>query len=116
MEAHGELPALPFVREAYDAVIAIALAVELAGSTDGTAIRDALPRVAAPGGETVIPGADSVAAALAAVRAGDDVNYEGAATTLDWNAAGDVLTGFIEIWQYEAGAPASIESIPFDLN
>ena len=116
IDAHGELPALPFVREAYDAVIAIALAAELAGSTDGAAIRDALPRVAAPGGDDVIPGPAGIAAAMAAVGDGDDVNYEGAATTLDWNAAGDVLTGFIQIWQYSDGEPVEIDEVPFDLN
>ena len=116
IDAHGELPALPFVREAYDAVIAIALAAELAGSTDGAAIRDALPRVAAPGGDDVIPGPEGIAIAMAAVGDGDDVNYEGAATTLDWNAAGDVLTGFIQIWQYSDGEPVEIGEVPFDLN
>ena len=116
IDAHGELPALPFVREAYDAVIAIALAAELAGSTDGAAIRDALPRVAAPGGDAVIPGPAGIAIAMAAVGDGDDVNYEGAATTLDWNAAGDVLTGFIQIWQYSDGEPVEIGEVPFDLN
>ena len=116
IDAYGELPALPFVREAYDAVIAIALAAELAGSTDGAAIRDALPRVAAPGGDDVIPGPAGIAIAMAAVGDGDDVNYEGAATTLDWNAAGDVLTGFIQIWQYRDGEPVEIGEVPFDLN
>ena len=104
------------MREAYDAVIAIALAAELAGSTDGAAIRDALPRVAAPGGDDVIPGPEGIAIAMAAVGDGDDVNYQGAATTLDWNAAGDVLTGFIQIWQYTDGEPVEIGEVPFDLN
>ncbi len=112
----GELPTRPFVREAYDATVAIALAAEFAGSTDGAAIRDALPLVAAPGGDRFIPGAAGIAAALAAVTSGSAVNYEGAATTLDWNAVGDVTTGFIEIWQYVDGAPAAIEEVPFDLN
>ena len=112
----GELPTRPFVREAYDATIAIALAAAFAGSTDGAAIRDALPLVAAPGGDRFIPGAAGIAAALAAVTSGSAVNYEGAATTLDWNDVGDVTTGFIEIWQYVDGAPAIIEEVPFDLN
>ena len=112
----GELPTRPFVREAYDATIALALAAELAGSTDGAAIRDALPQVAAPGGADVIPGPDSVAEALAAVRAGDDINYQGAASTLDWNATGDITTGFIEIWEYISGVPEAIEEVAFDLN
>ena len=47
---YGELSPLPFIREAYDATIAIGLAAAAAGSNDGTAIRDALPFIASPGG------------------------------------------------------------------
>ena len=111
----GELPTRPFVRESYDAVIAIALAAELAGSTDGAAIRDALVQIASPPGTTVIPGADGIAAALTAVRNGEDINYEGAATTLDWNPEGDVTSGFIGIWQFAGGTIEELEEIPFSL-
>ena len=116
LEVHDELPVLPFVREAYDGTIAIALAAQLAGSTDGTAIRDALVRVASPGGVTIIPGAASIASGLSSVSNGDDVNYEGAATSLDWDAAGDVTSGFVVIWQYTAdGEIEDLEAIPFSL-
>ena len=116
LEVHDELPMLPFVREAYDGTIAIALAAQLAGSTDGTAIRDALVRVASPGGVTIIPGAASIASGLSAVSNGDDVNYEGVATSLDWDAAGDVTSGFVVIWQYTAdGEIEDLEAIPFSL-
>ena len=50
------------------------------------------------------------------MRDGDDINYEGAATTLDWNEVGDVTTGFIEIWQYEGGEIVSLREVPFSLN
>ena len=113
---YGELPTLPFVREAYDATIAIALAAEAAGSTDGAAIRDHLARIGAPGGDLFVPGPEGIADALEAVRDGDDINYEGAATTLDWNDVGDVTTGFIEIWQYEGGEIVSLREVPFSLN
>ena len=109
----GELPTRSFVREAYAAVIAIALAAELAGSTDGTAIRDALPKVASPPGMTILPGADGIAAGLEAVRDGDDVNYEGGATILDWNAAGDVTAGFVGIWEFQNGEIVEVEVLPF---
>ena len=112
---YGELPALPFVREAYDATIAIALAAEAANSSDGEAIRDALRGISSPGGVIVVPGAEGIAAGLEAIRDGDDVNYEGAATTVDWDAAGDVATGFIEIWEYQDGSPVAIEELAFDL-
>ena len=102
---HRALPSLPFVMEAYDAAIALALAVEGAGSTDGADIRDQLPRLGAPGGEMFLPGPEGIAAALAAVRNGDDIDYEGAATTLDWNAAGDITSGYFEYWHYPEFLP-----------
>ena len=112
---YGALPTRPFVREAYDAVIAIALAAQFAGSVEGEDLRAALVQVASPGGLVVIPGADSVAAGLKAAGDGDDVNYEGAATTLDWNDAGDVTTGFVGIWQYQDGTIVELEQIAFSL-
>jgi len=112
---YGSVPELPFIREAYDAVIAIALAAEAAGSNDGAAIRDQLVNVGAPGGDVYLPGAEGVAAALAAVAAGDDIDYEGAATTLNWNEDGDVTTGYIGIFQYTGGAIVELEVVPFDL-
>ena len=112
---YGALPALSFVREAYDAVIAIALAAEAAGSTDGAAIRDQLARIAGPPGEAFVAGPEGVQAALEAVREGDDINYEGAATPIDWNTAGDVTSGFMEIYGYRDGALVTIEVQPFTL-
>ena len=116
---HGEPPSWLFVREAllaaYDAVIAIALAAEAADSLDGAAIRDQLARVAGPPGAAYIADPDGVRAALEAVRDGADINYEGAATPIDWNAAGDVTRGFMEIYGYRGGEIVTIEVRPFDL-
>ena len=113
--AYGEPPSLPFVRETYDAVIAIALAAEAADSLDGAAIRDQLASVAGPPGTTYNAGPDGVRAALEAVGDGADINYEGAATPIDWNAAGDVTRGFMEIYGYRGGELVTIEVRPFDL-
>jgi len=112
---HGALPTLPFVREAYDAVIAIALAAEYAGSLEGADIAAALVTIASPGGTVIVPGADSIADGLKAVGDGDDINYEGAATTLDWDAAGDVTSGFVGIWAYQGGEIVDLETVPFTL-
>ena len=112
---YGDPPNLPFVREAYDAVIAIALAAEAAGSTDGEAIRDQLIRIAGPPGDVYIAGPIGVASALAAVRAGDDINYEGAATPIDWNEAGDVTSGFMEIYGIRGGELVTVEVRSFNL-
>ena len=111
----GEQPARAYVREGYDAVIAIALAAEAAGSTDSAAIRDQLRNVVQPPGRTVIAGPEGVRAALEAVRNGEEIDYDGAASPLDWNATGDLVTGFVEIWEYRGGKIVAIESRAFDL-
>ena len=113
---YGALPAVPFVREAYDAVIAIALAAQAAGSTDGPAIRDHLTSIATPGGATVFPGPAGVRAALDAAGRGDDINYEGAATTVDWDDVGDVTSGYVEIWEYRDGGIAALRDVPFSVD
>ena len=114
--AYGSLPTRPFVREAYDAVIAIALAASYADSLEGADLSTALLEVGNPGGTMVMPGADSVADGLEAASDGNDVNYEGAATTLNWDAAGDVTSGFVGIWKYDGGEIVEIESIPFSVD
>ncbi|MDA0270021.1 MAG: ABC transporter substrate-binding protein [Chloroflexi bacterium] len=116
MAEYGALPTRPFVREAYDAVVAIALAAEKARSNSGAAIRDQLRAVAGPGGDRFIPGAEGVKAAIEAVRAGDDIDFDGAATTLNWDAAGDVTTGFIGVWQYQGGQIVELDTVAFDLS
>lgn len=113
---YGALPTRPFVREAYDAVIAIALAAQKAGSVDGAAVRDALRDVAGPAGAAFIPGAEGVKAAFEALAAGTDIDFQGAATSLDWDENGDVTTGYIGIWQYQGGAIVELETVPFDLS
>ena len=112
---YGELPTVAFLRESYDAVIAVALAAQAADSLDGAAIREQLTRIATPGGTTFLPGPDGVRDALEAASRGDDINYEGAATNVDWDAAGDVTSGYIEIWEYRDGAIATLRDVPFSV-
>lgn len=116
LSENDSIPELPYIREAYDATVAIALAAQAAGSNEGSAIRDQLVNVGAPEGETFLPGPEGVTAALAAVAAGDDIDFEGAATTLNWNEDGDVTTGYIQIFQYTGGAIEEVEVVPFDLS
>lgn len=105
-----------FTREAYDATIAIALAAASADSLDGTAIRDELVDVGNAPGLTVTGGnVASLRAGLEAAANGDDVNYEGVASSLAWNAAGDIPTGFVGVWEFQNGIPATNEVFPVDL-
>ena len=51
---YGGLPVLAYVKETYDATVALALAAQAAGSVDGAAIRDHLREIAGPPGRTVL--------------------------------------------------------------
>lgn len=101
--AYGDFPQLPFIKEAYDAVYVIALAAEAAGSTDRTAIRDEIRNVANAPGTVIDPGPEGIAAAITALAAGEDINYEGVTGPLEFDSAGDPAVGAIE-WFHIDGA------------
>lgn len=100
---YGELPALPFIRETYDAVYLMALAAEKA-LADDIDIREALRAVSNPPGETINPGTEGFTAALAAIAAGNDIDYDGAAGPVDMDENGDVLIGAIETFTTDAAS------------
>ncbi|HLL50322.1 MAG TPA: ABC transporter substrate-binding protein [Thermomicrobiales bacterium] len=114
-EAYGEIPAVPYLREINDAIYLIALAAEQAGSTDSTAIRDALREVASAPGTTVGPGEEGWQAAVASIEAGEEVNYEGAAGPVDLDENGDVSKGTIIVWQVQGEAIETTDSRDVDL-
>lgn len=113
---NGYLPKIGYVKEAYDATICLALAAQSVGSTDGAKIAIALSKVCGGDGEKTTPGAAGVKSALTLVSDGKAVNFDGAATSLDWNANGDIANGYIDIWQYIDGNIKTLESKPFTLN
>ena len=102
-------------RLGYDALITIALAAEAAGSTDGTAIRDQLARISGPPGRVFLANADGVRAALDAVRSGEEIDFQGSWTPIDWNAAGEVTAGYMAILEYHDGVPEIVEARRFRL-
>ena len=97
-----------FVRETYDSTMLIALAIERAGSTARTAVRDALRAVASPPGETVLPGEWEKARDL--IAAGKDIDYTGAAGPHDFDAVGDV-DGTVGVFELKGGAFVTKEVI-----
>jgi branched-chain amino acid transport system substrate-binding protein len=102
---YGEPPPLPFIAEAYSAVVLLALAAEDAASTDSTAIRDSLREVANSPGQEVNAGSAGVAQALQLVGDGTDINYVGHTGILDLNfdGNGDVTSAAIGIWTIQNG-------------
>ena len=115
MALHGLVDRTGFVQEAYDAAVALMLAAELAGSTDGTAIRDALPRVAAGPGKRYAASGDGIAAALAAIRGGIEIDLDGQATDIDWDENGDITASLMSIWQISGGEIEEVRQFPVDL-
>jgi branched-chain amino acid transport system substrate-binding protein len=100
---YGEVPPLPFMTNFYDGVVVAALAAAKC-EADGqeitpVCIRDNLRAVANPPGVPVVPGPTSIAHALERLALGEDINYEGAAGSVDFDEYGDVITP-IEIWRY----------------
>ncbi|MBE9182717.1 ABC transporter substrate-binding protein [Oculatella sp. LEGE 06141] len=77
----------------WDAIAVLALAAESAQATTGTALKDAIRDVANAPGQDV----DDVCEALALVRDGQDVNYQGASGSVDFDEQGDVA-GSYDVW------------------
>ncbi len=115
VDEYGEPPAIPYVKETYDATIALALAAQAAGSGDGPAIRDQLRTIASAPGDDVIASPDSVAKGLRTLAQGGDVDYVGAATAMEWDEHGDLSSGFSSIWRYtEDGNFEEVEIVPYE--
>jgi len=81
-----------FVDQTYDATFLTMLAIEKAGSADRSKIAAALREVASAPGEKVGPGEWAKAKEL--IKAGKDIDYDGAGGAYDFDANGDVL-GYI---------------------
>lgn len=96
----GKLPDAPYVDTAYDATMILALAIAKAGSTDGTAIRDAMREVANAPGIEVGPG--DWKKAMEALQNGQDIDYVGASGSCDFDENGDV-SGAFGNWKVENG-------------
>ena len=111
----GEAPGI-FTSNQYDAVILIALAMTKAGTNPQPRdIRLAIPELSRPGGEDVnAESIDELARALAAVKAGVDVNYQGVSGSVDMDENGDVLSLY-RTWSIPEGGGAIAEGeICFD--
>ena len=97
---YGALPVLAYVKEAYDATVALALAAAAAGRADGVAIRDRLRAIGSAPGSPVIAGPLGIAAALRTLAGGGDIDYDGASGSIDWDELGDLRSGHVGIWRF----------------
>ncbi|AFY72868.1 ABC-type branched-chain amino acid transport system, periplasmic component [Synechococcus sp. PCC 7502] len=85
-----------FVPHSYDAAALVALAAESAKSGSGEAIKSKIREVANPPGTEVT----DVCEALKLVKAGTEINYQGASGNVDLDELGDVK-GSYDVWTVE---------------
>jgi branched-chain amino acid transport system substrate-binding protein len=84
-----------YAPHAYDATFLLALAMEKKGNAEREGMSEALRAVASPPGMQVYPGEWDKA--LAALKQGEDINYEGAAGNQDFDEQGDVAGVIVEV-------------------
>ena len=97
-ESYGEDPTI-YAANAYDTVMAIALAIARAGEVSGVAVRDNLRAIANPPGEVITHIEFDQAFSL--LDQGVEINYEGVSGPVDFDEWGDMASGVFEIWRIE---------------
>ena len=107
-EQFGEMPPKPYIDTAYDAAILMALAATRGGKIDSVTIRDNLRAVANPPGEKF--DARNLKGAFDAVKAGKDIDYEGASGPCNFDENGDV-PGSFEVWKFAGGKIHTVKFI-----
>lgn len=93
--ADGFVANATYAPQAYDAAFLLALAIEKNGSASRDGLAAALRDVSSAPGEKILPGEWSKAVEL--IKAGTDIDYEGAGGALDFDAAGDVDGIIVEL-------------------
>jgi branched-chain amino acid transport system substrate-binding protein len=81
-------PTGTYVPQAYDAAFMLALAIEKNGNAKRDGLSKALRAISNGKGDVILPG--EWTKAVAEIKAGKDINYEGAGGSLDFDKAGDV--------------------------
>ncbi|WP_167761041.1 ABC transporter substrate-binding protein [Geodermatophilus sp. DF01_2] len=110
-ERTGEEPS-PGLYDAnnYDQYILFALAMQAAGTTDGSEVASKIIDVASAPGTKVY----SYAEGLEALENGEEINFEGASSSLDMNENGNLVSPQLSILRIVNGEWAPTESVAID--
>jgi ABC-type branched-subunit amino acid transport system substrate-binding protein len=92
----------PGVHTQYDAVMVLALAMNIAKDSSGPAIKDAVRQVHAAQGTPVGTGPAEYRRAVELIKAGRPIKYHGATGPIEFDANGDV-TGPALVWKIKDG-------------
>ncbi|WP_232341177.1 ABC transporter substrate-binding protein [Bisbaumannia pacifica] len=88
-------PSAVFAAQAYDAAFLLALAIEQNGSAEREGLSAALRSVSSAPGEVILPGEWEKAVEL--IAAGEEINYEGASGSHEFDDNGDVPGVVVEM-------------------
>ncbi len=103
----GIKPDAPAADRSYDAGAIVALAAAKAGKGDAAAIKKAIPEVVAEGGEPIFAGKDEFAKALALIKEGKPIKYEGVIGPVTFDQYGDI-TGPFRLWRIKDGQVTTV--------
>jgi branched-chain amino acid transport system substrate-binding protein len=108
-KAEADGPRQSYDAQNFDAVILLALATLAAGSTDGAAIAEQLPAVSGPPGTKYT--FEQLGDAIAALKAGEDIDYEGASGPIDLDENGDPSAANYGTWSYTGGKLVDTDTV-----
>ncbi|MCM2398026.1 ABC transporter substrate-binding protein [Rhizobium sp. S95] len=97
----------PAADRSYDAGAIVALAIAKAGKADAAAIKAAVPAVVAEGGTPIHAGKEEFAKALALIKEGKPVKYEGVIGPVSFDQYGDI-TGPFRLWKITNGEVTTV--------
>ncbi|POG56419.1 ABC transporter substrate-binding protein [Haloferax marisrubri] len=111
-DEYGAAPGV-FTSQTYDSVAIQLLANAAAGENSGPAIKDQMRRMANPEGMTVGP--DNLVEGVEAAANGEDINYQGASSSVNFDENGDPAEAAYAIWEFDAenNATSSVETQSF---
>ncbi|MBV9704214.1 MAG: ABC transporter substrate-binding protein [Methylobacteriaceae bacterium] len=95
-------PGTPAAVQAYDAGAIVGLAVAQAGKPESAAIKDAIRKVVDANGTVIHAGKDEFAKALALIKDGKPIKYEGVIGPVQFDEYGDI-TGPFRLWRIKDG-------------
>jgi branched-chain amino acid transport system substrate-binding protein len=106
-------PQAPAAYQAYDAGAIVALAIAKAGKGDPAAIKAAIPEVTAADGTPIFAGKAEFTKALALIKEGKPIRYEGVIGPISFDQYGDI-TGPFRLWRIQNGEVTTVSQMSAD--
>lgn len=100
-------PAAPAADRSYDAGALVGLAIAIAGGPDAAKLPEAIRKAVDPTGEVIHAGKDEFSKALALIKAGKPIRYDGVIGPVAFDQYGDIAGPF-RLWQIVDGKVTTV--------